>query len=529
MNAITHRQAKRYMRADLDGLLNEAQRRALETHLAGCEACRAESQSLSSLTPRLQTEFRARWDAQDGPSERVLKNIQSQSRRIKMQKRMDAAFNLLGGAAALLVLFFVINSVISIFQKNVPASETQTSNSVTSPKDERLLAFTSQQDGNFEIYTIHADGSGMTNITNNPAYDANPFWSPDGKRIAFQSDRTGFTQIYLMDADGSNVTQLTFDEVGHEMAINDANSNPWSPDGNHLLFFRRVSEENGLLPPPLELYSMNVNSGTKVLLSGGNALLAAPSWSPDGTHIAYVVVEPVGNRDMTRIYVADSSGNNIVSITKNLPPDEDIYNWDFPWSDDGQSITFIADRYTYENGNGKSTLYRASLDGNSLVEIDHVSTHIVDRWDGTLFINAIASTQSLTWLRSDGTHSVLNAYQNCERADTLFGPTYERSLHGNLVIGAGCANGAWWFYWTNQDGTVIKQIFNYPFQTQEGYVYFAWSPDDRYVVFNIASTDSTKMYILDVEKALKDPSFRPFQTLISNSNLYFIPSWQPVP
>jgi hypothetical protein len=118
MNGITHKQAKRYMLADLDGLLSESQRRDLETHLRDCEACRAESQSFSTLTSRLQSEFHSRWDVNDGPSKNVLKTIQSQTRRIIMSNRINLAFKALGGVAALLVLGLVINSVISLVSDN---------------------------------------------------------------------------------------------------------------------------------------------------------------------------------------------------------------------------------------------------------------------------------------------------------------------------------------------------------------------------------------------------------------------------
>src|SRR5437762_10435424 len=65
------------------------------------------------------------------------------------------------------------------------------------------LAFTNVADGNAEIYVINSDGTGSTRLTENPAADFEPAWSPDGARIAFTSDRDGNTEIYVMNADGS--------------------------------------------------------------------------------------------------------------------------------------------------------------------------------------------------------------------------------------------------------------------------------------------------------------------------------------
>ena len=88
------------------------------------------------------------------------------------------------------------------------------------------IVFASNRDGHphhipgwftFEIYVMDADGGNQRRLTNNPASDLSPSWSPDGKRIAFISDRDGHahrripgwhtSEIYVMDADGSNQLQ----------------------------------------------------------------------------------------------------------------------------------------------------------------------------------------------------------------------------------------------------------------------------------------------------------------------------------
>ena len=52
---------------------------------------------------------------------------------------------------------------------------------------EKRIAFSSDRNGDAEIYVMDADGSNQTRLTNIPNYDSRPSWSPDGSRIAFYS------------------------------------------------------------------------------------------------------------------------------------------------------------------------------------------------------------------------------------------------------------------------------------------------------------------------------------------------------
>jgi Tol biopolymer transport system component len=74
-----------------------------------------------------------------------------------------------------------------------------------------LLAFNSNRDGDFELFTMRTDGSQQTQRTADPGSDRKPVWSPDGTRVAFMSDRDGDFDIYATDIGGSNLVQVTND------------------------------------------------------------------------------------------------------------------------------------------------------------------------------------------------------------------------------------------------------------------------------------------------------------------------------
>src|SRR6185295_17623396 len=94
---------------------------------------------------------------------------------------------------------------------------------------DKKIAFSSNRDGNPEIYTMKLDNSEVTRLTNNSVYDGEPAWSPDGTKIAFTSAREGNSDIYLMNADGSEQNRLT------HTAGNDGDAS-WSPDGTRIAF-----------------------------------------------------------------------------------------------------------------------------------------------------------------------------------------------------------------------------------------------------------------------------------------------------
>src|SRR5437870_10871671 len=63
------------------------------------------------------------------------------------------------------------------------------------------IAFAGNETGNFDIYRVNPEGSGLTDLTaNDPTSDLDPAWSPDGTTIAFTTRRDGNREIYVMNA-----------------------------------------------------------------------------------------------------------------------------------------------------------------------------------------------------------------------------------------------------------------------------------------------------------------------------------------
>ncbi|HZH31412.1 MAG TPA: DUF5050 domain-containing protein [Pyrinomonadaceae bacterium] len=197
---------------------------------------------------------------------------------------------------------------------------------------------------NSDIYVINADGTGLTNLSNDPCgCSYTPAWSPDGARIMFMIEDNYSSRVYVMDADGTNQTQLTND-IEYSAS--------WSPDGTKIVF---VSERDGAP----EIYVMNADGTNQTNLTDTYNLLPsapfndAPAWSPDGTQIAFAT-----DRDgQVEVYVMDDDGTNLSRLTNSTGSDEPR------WSADGLKIMFTTTR------DGNQELYSMNPDGTSQINL----------------------------------------------------------------------------------------------------------------------------------------------------------------
>lgn len=177
--------------------------------------------------------------------------------------------------------------------------------------DGTKIAFISSRDGNDEIYVMNADGSNQTRLTNNTAFDWDPAWSPDGTKIAFATTRDSastpgnvndFLELYVMDANGSNPQRLTNNSKGDGQPS-------WSPDGTKIAFTTQRDGE------PL-VYVMNANGSNQVNITQSTTLDSAdPEWSPDGTTIAFTSYKRVGQTNADEIFLMNADGSNIRRLT----------------------------------------------------------------------------------------------------------------------------------------------------------------------------------------------------------------------
>jgi len=252
--------------------------------------------------------------------------------------------------------------------------------------DGNRVAFVSTRDRegdgfeSLEIYVMRADGSGETRLTSTQDGEADPGWSPDGESLLFarrrapnedefelalmRPDGTGLRQLLAIDGYGSGVfspdgTRLAFSRCGPEDDESDCeiwvaesggsrarklvdsdgwDAGPaWSPDGRRIAFvsdrdrngdcfFHDCSGHNG------EIYVMNADGSEQRRLTDDPGDDGSPTWSPDGTRIAFAGLRNVEGAvdapgENYEIYVMNADGSDLRPLTDNT-----AWDWQPDWS-----------------------------------------------------------------------------------------------------------------------------------------------------------------------------------------------------
>lgn len=212
-----------------------------------------------------------------------------------------------------------------------------------SPNSEWIV-FTSNRDGNWEIYVASTSGdpNSVQRVTYNTiANDTDPVWGPTNF-VVFETTRHGSWDLYMIDMTTGQEFRLTDSEGDDINAF-------WSPDGSRIVFQSNRPDENGVRQ--WQLYEMNLRTGTVSKLSDGTSVDVDPQYSNDGTQIVYRTYS--SGSDNSVLMLMNANGTNKRAITT---PDADATN--AAWSPFDRYIAYQSDAdgdldiYVYELATG---------------------------------------------------------------------------------------------------------------------------------------------------------------------------------
>lgn len=272
-----------------------------------------------------------------------------------------------------------------------------------------VIVFDTNRSGNFEVYSMEADGSEVRALTSDPGWDS--WWprvAPDRRHILFYRTPAGVhdrdyskTRLWVMNADGSGPVLLRppgqdgWDFQGHA---------EWSPDGSELVMFGGSRQQ-----PQIHVTTATGRHLRQVTERKGVSL--DPSWSPDGRSIVFVGCPRAvcGPRDY-EVYTVDAV--SVQAGEAQRVTDDDLRDQDPYFSPDGHSLAWLTQTSTSGTPVGTWNIRVADPDGSGLRRLtnDDGKVNSKPEWsrDGSLIyfhrMDFPRSMRFSVWvIRPDGT------------------------------------------------------------------------------------------------------------------------------
>jgi tricorn protease len=324
-----------------------------------------------------------------------------------------------------------------------------------------------------DLWSVASAGGTATRLTVHEAHDGYPHYSPDGKWIAFSSNREGNYDVFLISSSGGSARQLTFNSA-NDYAMD------WSPDGTKILFYSLRGTETW------QLYSLDVATGVVKTLTNDDQNLRYGAYSPDGTSVAYDRCGSVGTWWRPRYHGSANMEIYSKSLTTGKITRVTDYDGTDLWpmySGDGKSIYYVSDRLTTGTPNvvvspatgGKPTLVtKYKSDAVRWPAMAHDGSLIAYIYGGELWTvkpNGGAPTKPVIYALSD------DKTNNITRLNLTNGATeVEVSPDGKTL--ALVIRGELWTIPSNTGGDA-KRLTN---TTAHDYD-IMWSPDSKKLAF----------------------------------------------
>jgi serine/threonine protein kinase len=221
-----------------------------------------------------------------------------------------------------------------------------------SPHGQRIAYWSRRGGGNpqRDIWTVASTGGQPVEVTNDPATDWNPVWSPDGRYLYFSSDRSGTRNLWRVPIDeGSGKVQGAFEPVTTPSPFSWLMS--FSRDGSRMIYVQQSRTSNiyriGFDPANEKV------TGEPTSVTQGTRDAWLPDISPDGQWVAFATAGKLEN-----IFVIRSNGAELRQLTN------DMYQNRGPrWSPDGKQIGF------YSNRTGKFQIWTIQPGGSGLRQV----------------------------------------------------------------------------------------------------------------------------------------------------------------
>ena len=200
---------------------------------------------------------------------------------------------------------------------------------------------------NWDVYVTLVGSSDVRRLTSDPAEDARPTWSPDGRQIAFVRQRADDSTIHLVSPLG-----------GAERRLGDfrgADSLDWSPDGKWLAagnsgqlnfgFWSLFPRPGGKGPRGIYLVSVEGGAARPLIVSKSNRVDSKPAFSPDGRRLAYVSCDSsdvgmAGMRDCDVALVELDMSRATAQPPRRLTTQRYAYIHSLTWTRDGSAIIY---------------------------------------------------------------------------------------------------------------------------------------------------------------------------------------------